>query len=99
MCASTTRPHPTKWRHTFAHVQGAAQAVRDQDIEGIVGPLSAGVALYEQHPSYVHEVGGLLRDLLVFIRSTRSLCRTLGRRDDDFAQLEARAEALRAELH
>ena len=34
---------------------------RAQNIEGIVGPLSTAVALYEQHPSYVHEVTGLLR--------------------------------------
>jgi hypothetical protein len=85
--------------YVLAHIQGAAQAVRDQNIEGILGPLSAAVVLYERHPSYVHEVSGLLRDLLVFIRSTRSLCKTLGRADDDFAELEGRAEALRAELH
>jgi hypothetical protein len=85
--------------YVLALVQGAAQAVRDKDIEGILAPLSAAVALYEQHPSYVHEVTGLLRDLLVFIRSTRSLCKTLGRTDDDFAHLEDRAEALHAKLH
>ena len=85
--------------YVLAHIQGAAQAVRDKNIEGIVGPLSAALALYEQHPSYVHAVGGLVRDVLVFIRSTRSLCKTLGRPDDDFARLEDRAEALRAKLH
>ena len=81
--------------YVSAHVQGAAQAVRERDIESVVQRLDAAVALYEQHPSCVHEPTSHLLDLLAFIRSARSLCKTLKREDDDLRELEGRAEALR----
>ena len=37
--------------YVLAHVQGAADAVRERDIESVVQRLDAAVALYEQHPS------------------------------------------------
>ena len=42
----------------------------------MIGCLAAAVALYEAHPSYVHEPPARIRDLLVFIRSVRSICQT-----------------------
>ena len=38
-----------------AHVQGAVQAVRERDIDGVVQRLDAAVGLYEQNPSCIHE--------------------------------------------
>lgn len=81
--------------HVLAHVQGAAHAVRERDIQGVVQRLDAAVALYEQHPSCVHEPTSQLRELLMFIRAARSLCKALKREDDDLRELEDRAEALR----
>jgi hypothetical protein len=81
--------------HVIAHVQGAAQAVGERNIEGVVRCLDAAVALYEQHPSCVHEPTSQLLDLLEFIRSARSLSQTLKRADDDLRELEGRAEGLR----
>jgi hypothetical protein len=84
----------------LAHIQGAAQAVRERNIEGVVRCLDAAVELYEQNPTCVHEPTSQLRDVLVYIRSARSLCKTLKRPDDDLRALENRAEALRlAVLH
>ena len=83
-----------------ALVQGATQAVRDRDIERVVDCLVAAVELYEQHPSCIQKPTSQLRDLLVFIRSARSLSQTLKREDDDLRELEERAEVLRrSELH
>ena len=81
--------------YVLAHVQGAADAARERDIESVVQRLDAAVALYEQHPSCVHEPTSQLRDLLVFIRSARSLSQTLKRPDDDLRELAEEAEALR----
>jgi hypothetical protein len=86
--------------HVLAHIQGAMQAVQNQDIESMIDCLAASVALYEEHPSYVQEPTNQLRGLLVLIRSGRSLCKTLARADDDLRDLEQRAEALRqSHLH
>jgi hypothetical protein len=74
--------------YVSAHVQGAAQAVRERDIEGVVRCLDAAVALYEQNPSCIQKPTSQLRDLLVFIRSARSLSQTLKREDDDLRELE-----------
>jgi hypothetical protein len=79
----------------LAHIQGAAEAVRDQDIRAAICCLDAAVALYEQHPRFVHEPSSQLRDLLVYIRSTRSLCQTLRLADDALNDLDERAETLR----
>lgn len=84
----------------LAHIQGAAQALRNHDIERRVSSLTAAVALYEEHPSYVHAPLGQLRGLLVFIHSARSIGERLERPDDDLRALESRAEALRtSQLH
>lgn len=56
-----------------AHMESAAYAVRNRDIDGVVRYLADAVGLYEAHPSHVHEPTSRLRDLLVFIRSARSL--------------------------
>jgi len=48
--------------------------MRNEDIEGMLGPLSAAVALYEQQPGYVHEVRGLLRDLSRYSSARRAAC-------------------------
>lgn len=81
--------------YVSAYMQGAHGAVRAQDIETVVDCLSTAVAIYEQHPSCIHEPTSQLLDLLVFIRSTRSSSKTLKRADDDLRELEERAEALR----
>ena len=81
--------------YVCALVQGATQAVRDRDIKRVVDCLAAAVELYEQHPSCIQKPTSQLRDLLVFIRSARSLSKTLKREDDDLRELEERAEALR----
>lgn len=82
-----------------AHMENAASAVRKQDMERLVSCLAGAVELCETNPSQVHERTSQLRDLLVFIRSARSLCNTLQRPDDDLRGLEDRAEALRQPLH
>lgn len=61
----------------------------------VVDCLGTAVAIYEQHPSCAHEPMSQLLDLLVFIRSARSLSKMLKREDDDLRELEERAEALR----
>jgi hypothetical protein len=53
------------------------------------------VALYEQNLNCIHEPTSQVLDLLVFIRSARSLSKTLKREDDDLRELEDRAEVLR----
>jgi hypothetical protein len=63
----------------------------ERDIEGVVRCLAAGVALYEQHPTCVHEPTSQLRNLFVFIRSARSLSKKLKREDEDLRELEERA--------
>ena len=78
-----------------AHLDAAAAALRHQDIEGIVKALTTAVALYGKHPSCVFDPSSLLRDLLVAIRAARSLCRTLGRNDDDLGIIEELADSLR----
>jgi hypothetical protein len=82
-----------------AHMHRARQAVREQNITAVIDALAEAVAVYEQHPSAAHEPTSQLRDLLVFIRSARSLCKTLRQPDDDLRDLENRAEALRPRLH
>jgi hypothetical protein len=67
----------------MAHLQGAAQAVRSQDIEGVVVSLDAAVSLYERHPSFIQDPRSELLTLLVTIRAARSICETLQRGDDD----------------
>jgi hypothetical protein len=42
----------------LAHLQGAARAVRNQDMEKIVRWLGQAVRLYEAHPSFVVTPGG-----------------------------------------
>jgi hypothetical protein len=64
--------------------------VRERDIEGVVRSLAAGAALYEQHPSCVHEPTSYLHELLMFIRAARSLSQTLKREDDDLRDLRAK---------
>ena len=76
-----------------------AQAVRDQNLGEVEKALDDAVSLYEQHPTYVREPDSHLRDVLVFIRSARSLCKTLGDREDELRELEERAEVLRRPLH
>jgi hypothetical protein len=76
----------------------ALDAVRQQDLSGMVAALRAAVCVYEQHPSQVHEPVSHLGDVLAWIRAGRSLCASLGRSDLDFAVLEDRAEALRRPL-
>ena len=78
-----------------AHVQGAAQAVRERDIEAVARCLDAAVALYEQNPSCIHDVRSQMLDVLVFVRSARSLSKTLKREDHDLRDLEDRVEVLR----
>jgi hypothetical protein len=75
------------------------QAARDQNLNEVIRTLDAAVGLYEQHPTYVREPDSHLRVLLVFIRSARSLCKTLDEREDELRELEERAEALRRPLH
>ena len=74
-------------------------AMREQDMPGLTSALTAAVNLYEQHPTQVHEPESHLRDLLVFVRSARSICQTLGQSEDELRELEDRAEALRRPLH
>jgi hypothetical protein len=80
----------------LAHLLDAAQAVRQQDIEGAVRCLESAVVLYEQHPTFVHEPESQLRDLLVYIRAVKSISATLHRSEDDMRSAETRAEALRS---
>src|SRR4051812_15120061 len=83
----------------LALIHRARGAVREQDITGAIDALTRAVGIYEQHASEAHGPTSLLLDLLVFIRSMRSLCKTLKRPDDDLRELEDRAEALRRPLH
>ena len=80
-------------------IESAMLAVRARDIEAVVRCLSDAVTLYEAYPTQAQAPTSQLRDLLVFIRSARSLCKTLKRNDDDLRGLEDRAEALRESLH
>jgi hypothetical protein len=83
----------------LAHIRFATQAVRRQDMAGMTEGLAAAVDLYELYPSHVHMPASHLPDLLLCIRSGRTLCSALGRPDRDLGALEARAEALRHPLH
>ena len=83
----------------LAHIRFATQAVRRQDMAGMTEGLAAAVDLYEHYPSHVHAPTSHLHDLLMCIRSGRTLCSALGRSDRDLGALEARAEALRHPLH
>ena len=65
----------------------------------VIDGLAAALTLYEQHPSQVHEPSSQLRDLLVFIRSAQSICKTLGQSEAELQELEQRAEGLRRPLH
>jgi hypothetical protein len=93
--------------HTFdlicdqdVHIQGATQVLRNQDMEGVIGCLTGAVALYEEHPSYVHDPPAHIRDLLVFIPFARAISQTPKRPHDDLDTLEGRAKALRvSQLH
>jgi hypothetical protein len=77
----------------------ATDALRGQNIDGVVDALSTAADVYEQHPSYAHEPLSQLHNVLLWIRAGRSLCATLGRSDRDFADLESRAEVLAQPLH
>ena len=76
----------------LAAMEAAAEAIHEQDIDGMADGLGIAIAVYERHPSQAQAPLSQLRDLLAWIRAGRSLCATLGRPDDDFA-LENRAEA------
>ena len=80
--------------YAAAQMQGAAQAVRDQDFDGMARCLEAALLVYERHPSYAQEEGNLVRDLLVAILAARSLSQALGRPDDHLQLLEDRADVL-----
>jgi hypothetical protein len=80
--------------HVLAHMDAAAQAVRDQDIEAAISCLHDTVRLCEQYPTHAHTPTSELRNLVVFIRAARSLCATLQRPDDDLRVLEQTADAL-----
>jgi hypothetical protein len=67
--------------HVLAHMDAAAEAVRDQDIEGAIACLHDAVRLSEQYPTHADAPTSELRNLLVFIRATRSLCP-----DEEFAR-------------
>jgi hypothetical protein len=82
-----------------AAMSRAAEAVNEQDIDGMADGVGVALGVYEQHPAQAHGPLSHLRDLLLWIRAGRSLCATIGRADDDFAALEERAEALRRPLH
>jgi hypothetical protein len=83
----------------LAHIRFATQAVKRQDMAGMTEGLAAAVDLYEQYPSHVHTPASHLHDLLMCIRSGRTLCTALGRPDRDLGALEVRAERLRHPLH
>ena len=83
----------------LTHIQLAARAVNRQDMAGMAEGLAAAVALYEQHPSHVHQPTSQLSDLLMCIRAARALCHALGCPDHEMAVLEARAAVLRQPLH
>lgn len=79
---------------------GAAQALRNKDIEGVTRCLHAAITIYEDHPSYLQHATNLLCDILVAIRATLSVCNTLGVPEDELRGLDQRAEALRrSHLH
>jgi hypothetical protein len=83
----------------LAQIRIATQAVKRQDMAGMTEGLAAAVHLYEQYPSHVHTPASHLLDVLMCIRSGRTLCNALGRPDRDLGALEVRAEALRHPLH
>ena len=82
----------------LAYIRCATHAVRRQDMPGMIEGLAAAVTVYEQHPSHVHRRTSHLGDLLMCIRSGRTLCSNLGRPDGELAALEQRAEALKRPL-
>jgi hypothetical protein len=96
-------PNPSRPEQVSADVIAAfaraIESLSDQDIDGMANALGIVVGVYEQHPSLVHEPAAHFRDVLLWIRAGRSLCKTLGRPDADFAIIEDRAEALRRPLH
>lgn len=83
-------------RRVLAQMMPAKQALRNQDIEGVIQSLDAAVAIHEQHPRALQEPTSLMADILVAIRATRSVCGSLGMPDDQLRALDERAEALRA---
>ena len=80
--------------YAAAQIQGAAQAIRNQDFDGMARCLEDALVLYERHPSYAQEEGNLVRDLLVAVLAARSACQALGRPDDHLQLLEDRADVL-----
>jgi hypothetical protein len=83
----------------LAHIRIATQAVRRQDMAGMTEGLAAAIDLYEQYPTHAHAPASHLLDLLMCIRSGRTLCNAMGRPDRDLGALEVRAEALRHPFH
>ena len=83
-----------------AHLQGAAQAVKAQNIAALVQSLERAVALYEKHPTQVHAPGNHLETLIRLIRLARRVCDAHRRPADDLRAIEAKAEILRhSQLH
>ena len=80
--------------YAAAQLQGAAQAVRNQDFDGMAGCLEAALSLYERYPSYAQEEGNLIGDVLVAILAARTASQALGRPDEHLQLLEDRAAML-----
>jgi hypothetical protein len=83
----------------LAHIEAAGVAVGRQDFDGMASSLDRAIAIYEAHPSHVHDERSELGGLLTFIRCAQSLCRALGMPGKQLRELEARANALPATLH
>ena len=85
--------------NVLAHIEAASLAVGRQDFDGMASSLDSAVALYEAHPSHVHDERSELSGLLTFIRCAQSLCRALGMPGEQLREMEARVNALPVTLH
>jgi hypothetical protein len=82
-----------------AFLQAAARALHSSDLPGFVRCLADVVGVYERNPSCAHEPTSRLRDLIVYIRSARTLYEALGRPVNELMLLDRRAQALRQSIH
>jgi hypothetical protein len=93
-----------RWREDVAAVvraflQAGARALYESDLDGFVRCLADAVGVYERNPSCAQAPTSQLRDLLVYIRTARTVYETLGRSPDQLLHLVVRAEALTQTIH
>jgi hypothetical protein len=74
------------------------EAVHRRDLTNVIEWLGKALAHYEENPSAVHEPGGQMGDLLIYIDAVLSFA-GIGHHLQHVSDLQARAESLRAPLH